>query len=334
MKQPFTILFLALITVMFSSCFKEDDPVAPHPRGDVFTDTIPMTYNYRYQVYYRLDSAAQVMVIPKTTADLGFECAGQGWKVILNTANFMKAADLGEVPFGMPLDTAGKHWKFDKSDGNPDSLAIGRWFIQEEDDTVSLNHVYLIDRGLDESGNALGFYQFRIDSLKGGVYYFRIAQLDGSGLSTASVRKDASLNYQWFSLATETPVSAEPPAGDYDLLFTQYTTLLYTDLGEAYPYLVTGVLLNRSNTMACRDTLHNFATITIGEASAMHYSGATDVIGYDWKYYNFETGSYTVETNRFYLVRDRKNFIWKLRFIGFYNRMGEKGYPVIEFQRL
>jgi hypothetical protein len=59
-----------------------------------------------------------------------------------------------------------------------------------------------------------------------------------------------------------------------------------------------------------------------------------DFIGYDWKYYDFETGSYTVDFSRSYIIRTRAGFYFKLRFAGFYNASGEKGYPVIEFQRL
>ena len=74
-----------------------------------------------------------------------------GCQIILNTANFMKVTDIGIVRFGQKQDTTGLVWKFDKSDGDADSNAIGRWFNIVNDDTLSNNHVYLINRGVDEN---------------------------------------------------------------------------------------------------------------------------------------------------------------------------------------
>ena len=60
----------------------------------------------------------------------------------------------------------------------------------------------------------------------------------------------------------------------------------------------------------------------------------SDVIGYDWKYYDFDDGVYTIEPDHNYVIRDRDGFIYKLRYIDFYSDLGEKGYPTFEFVRL
>ena len=327
------ISFLAL-TLLFSSCFKKDEMIPAHVRGNAVTDTIGMTDNYKYQVYYDLGDSLQVSRNAKTLFDLSFECSPDGWKILLNTADFMKCADLGAVPFGQPRDTTGLKWKFDKSDGNPDSLAFGKWFQVSNNDTLSLNHVYLIDRGSDENGITLGFRQFIVDSLRHGVYYFRYAGMNGSNAVSAVAAKDPSVNSVQFSFASGSVVKLEPPKGSYDLLFTQYTTLLYTDLGEAYPYLVTGVLINPNEVEVAKDTLNEFSAITFDIASSNTFSRSLDVIGYDWKYYSFSTGGYTVKQHLCFIIRDTQGFLYKLRFIGFYDAGGHKGYPVIEYQKL
>ncbi|KKK85378.1 hypothetical protein LCGC14_2773880, partial [marine sediment metagenome] len=35
-----------------------------------------------------------------------------------------------------------------------------------------------------------------------------------------------------------------------------------------------------------------------------------------------------------YIIRDTEDFFYKMRFISYYNDLGEKGYPVIEHSRL
>lgn len=326
-----TILFPALF---LTACFKEDDMIEPHPRGNVKTDTIALTDNYRYQVYFDLDSAGVVRSNVKTTYDLGFECTPPSAKIILNTSNFMKVADLGEVQFGIGYDTVGLKWKFDKSDGNPDSNAIGQWYKVAGSDTVSAKHVYAIDRGLDENGNPLGLYQVIFDSLSSGRYFFRYAPLKGGSAVSAEVQRDKTVSYIYFSLASGSVENPEPAKNDFDLLFTQYTTLLFTNEGIPYPYLVTGVMLNRHLVVASRDTVHEFSSIDREIAMKASYTGALDAIGYDWKHYDFNSGAYTVNPAFSYLIRSAGGYFYKLRFIGFYNSVGQKGYPVIEYQRL
>jgi hypothetical protein len=328
-------LLILLIPFTLSSCFKKDSEIPRHPRGNVQTDTIPLTQNYRYQVYFDLQSGTIVSTNAKTDCDLGFECSADGWHVILNTADFMKVADLGVQPFGQAQDTANRVWKFDKSDGNTDSIAIGRWFTVAGKDTVSNGHVYALNRGMDENGNELGVWQAIFDSLAEGVYYFRIAPIKGGNVIQAAVPKDPTVHYLYYSFSNGGVIKhLEPPSDSYDLLFTQYTTLLYTDAGQAYPYIVTGVLLNRGIVNAVLDTVHNFSDIDLAIAQNTTLSATLDAIGYEWKTYNFDAGTYTVNPADKYIIRDKTGLYFKLRFIGFIDAQGNKGYPVIEYQGL
>lgn len=334
MKRSLLPVFLAGIALFLTSCFKEDEMITPHPPGNVTTDTIGMGQTYRYQVYFNLKNQSVTGTNVKSESDLAFECTPGGWRILLNTAGFMYAADLGVVDFGTPKDTTGVHWKFDKSDGDPDSLAIGKWFRVEDGDTVSNDHVYLINAGLDDLGNPLGYYQAIFDSLSSGIFYFRYASLDGTWSGTGSVRKDSTVNFVYYSFIFESERHFEPAKDNWDLLFTQYTTLLYTDLGEPYPYLVTGVLINPNGVSVAKDSTSEFESIDAAQANLMTYSSANDAIGYEWKYYDFDLGTYTVDYTMNYLIRTHSGYLFKLRFIGFYNELGEKGYPVIEYQEL
>jgi len=328
---PFLMLLLA---ISLNSCFKKDETVPFPERGDVLVDTIGLTATYKYQVYFRLDSGVVVSASERTSSDLAFECSPQGYHIILNTADFMRIADMGERTFGATVDTTGAHWKFDKSDGNPDSIATGQWFRIAGSDTVSNGHVWALDLGRDEAGLHLGLKQLMFDSLKNGKYYFRYTGINGGNITSASVQKDPSVNYLYYGIRAGGIVrQLEPPKTQYDLLFTQYTTLLFTDEGAAYPYLVTGVLLNRYGVTVAADTVHPFSSIDLTIARSLNYTSAMDAIGWEWKTYNFKEDTYTVKTNLAFIIKDLRGYYYKLRFISFYSA-GVKGYPIIETQRL
>ena len=334
MRTGKLVIFM-LAALAFHSCFKKDEMIAPHPRGNVQTDTIQLTPTYINQVYYNLDSGNMVSSDIKSSIDLGFECNQAGWHILLNTSDFMKVADLGMVTLGEAHGTTGLIWLFDKSDGTPDSTAIGEWFSVKGKDTVSNKHVYAIDRGLDEVGNDLGKYQVQFDSLKNNSYYFRYAPLKGGSVQSGVILKDPTVNYLWFSLKSGSVQHTEPSKQAYDLLFTQYTTLLFTDQGIPYPYLVTGVLSNRVQVEVAIDSIHDFFGITKDIALGQLYSRSLDAIGYDWKILvSTSTGSYTIRKNRTYLIHGVSGAYFKLRFIGFYNKQFQKGYPSFEFEKL
>lgn len=326
---------LGFITFAITSCFKEDEKVQLHLSGNITTDTIVLAQNYKYQVYYDLSSNAKAAENLRTAWDLAFECKTIGTHILLNSACFMKAADCGSVAFAQPIDTTGLQWKFDKSDGNPDSTALLQWININNSDTLYPGHVYAIDRGLDENGVKLGIRQIVFDGVKQGRYSFRWANIDGSAATSAEVLKDSTLNYIHYSFQNGGGLQApEPVKTQWDLLFTQYSTVLFTTEGAPYPYLVTGVVINRSGVQVAVDSTIAFSAINFESANNMSFSNALDVIGYDWKYYNFTTGSYTVSYNRNYVIKDEEGFYYKFRFTGFYNALGQKGYPVFEYQQL
>ncbi len=332
-----SIIFIMILPFVIVSCFKEDEklpPLPPPPAGVVF-DTAAMTPFYKNQIFYDFGTGNTVETILKTDWDLGFSCDTTGVRIILNTSNFMKIADANGQAFGAVIDTSGFDWRFDKSDGNPDSAAILNWLNISGSDTLYSGHTFVVDRGMDEQGNLRGMRQLVFDSLKGNTYYFRFSNYNGSGIKSFSITKQAGVNYTYFSFAgSGLAKPLEPPKESWDIQFTQYTTLLYTAEGAAYPYLVTGVLLNPYKVKSAVEPVKSFESITLIDAESLQFSSALDGIGYDWKYYSFETGNYTVVTNKTFIIRDFEGSYFKLRFVSFYNQLGEKGYPVFEFQKL
>lgn len=337
MPRIYLLLLVLLSAIALPSCFKDDVAVLPHVAGDFVTDTVEMTAIYKNQVYYSLLDSATVKINNKDSWDLGFESSPEGWRVILNSSCFMKTALLEGQDYGFPVDTTGAQWLFNPSDGSADSLAVGRWFRINGNDTTGLNQLFILDRGIDALGNNRGFRQLVIDSLAHGAFYFRIADYNGSNSKSYKVTKRAGINHVLFSIANPDAEISEPAANDWDLVFTQYTTLLYTDIGEPYPYLVTGILLNPNSTEVAVDSITSFDNIDFAKAQTMTFTKQTDRIGYDWKLYDFDEGTYTVNPDKIYIIRDNKGYLYKLRFVGFYafiNNKLDKGYPSFEYQKL
>jgi hypothetical protein len=97
---------------------------------------------------------------------------------------------------------------------------------------------------------------------------------------------------------------------------------------------VVGVLLNPNGVATARDSIHDFMDIEADSIRGLEYTTQADVISYDWKYYDFDAGVYTIVPDMNYVIRDTDGFFYKLRFIDFYNDEGVKGYPTFESVRL
>ncbi len=334
-------LIYSIITILFllTSCFKDDERIPPYDRGDRITATIELTQNYKYQVFFNLDENQVVSVNEKTNWDLAFECSSVGNHILLNTSNFMMSCNTGLTDPTQVFTQSGWNMTYDPSSGNLDSTAVNNWMNISNNDTIFSRNVYVIDRGYDELGNLLGWKKVVFDSIIGQTYYFRYGNLNSTELTSASINKKLGMNFVYFSFAEPTEAATvEPLSNRYDLVFGQYTTLLYTNEGDPYPYLVTGVLLNRFETLVAFDSIHHFDSITMEQVNELLFTRQNDRIGYNWKDVvgDVESGqvSYIVKPEWNYIIRSQSGFYFKMRFIGFYNNLGEKGFPTFEYQKL
>lgn len=329
------LIYLSLTFLFLTSCFKEDEMVQPHIPGDVDTKTIALGQYYSFQVYFDLETGTNVSTNLKDNWDLGFNSSEDGWNIILNTSRFMMAANTGITDFNAVKDTSNLEWKFDKSTGDLDSTAIGQWINFSIMDTSYTGHVYILDLGINEMGVQLGYKKIVFEELKNNQYRFRYANLDGTEESSFSITKDFLVNYVCFSFKNGgEQLEIQPDKNGWDLLFTQYTDLLFTNAGEPYPYIVTGVLVNSNGVEAAFDTTMHFNEITKDHLVNFKFSSDQNKIGYEWKYYDFDNAVYTVFSDFNYIIKDVHGYYYKMRFIGFYNNLGEKGYPTIEYQKL
>ena len=326
------LLILLLLILTVHSCFKEEEKVLPHEQGDLTEGQVAMGANYGTQVFFDLNSNAVVSSNALIDWDLSFESANGGWIIYLNTAKFMLAGNSFDTLFNADLNVEELNMKFDKSDGNRDSTAIGPWFEVSEDSAWSHRYVYLVDRGGDEQGAPQGLKKVRFD-ISGDAYAVHYANTDNSQDTSVIITRDPVEARIYFSFENGI-MDIAPESDRWSLFFTRYTTMLVTDEGEDYPYLVAGVLLNPNGVEAARDTIHPFMDLNSDDIASLEFTTRADIIGYDWKDYNFDAGIYTIVPDMNYVIRDRDGYYYKLRFVDFYNDQGVKGYPKFEFVRL
>ncbi len=318
------VIPLIAISAMQSSCMKEELPVPAHPRGDAREIQVCMGPGYQNQLWLRLTTGEVISANPKTAWELSFECAPEGWRIRLNGSRLMTAWDIGPVDIAQPSDTSGMHlWRrIDAPSGDPDSTAFGDW--------RGMNHVYVVDLGYNSLGQQLGFRKVRPLSVDAATYVIQVAHLDGSGMQTITVGKDPARNDAHFSFANGV-VTIAPPRGDWDLVFTQYTHQFYEPF---LPYIVSGVLIDGGSTRVARIPSASFELVTLSDTLSNPFSQERDAIGFDWKEYSFDTGSYNVDADIVYIIEDATGFFHKLHFLDFYNELGQVGCPRFAVQAL
>ena len=328
MKKPFNHLAALIIIGSLASCKKRELPVPAHDPGNVTTATVNMESDYRWQIYYSLQSNTVVSRNRKTAWDVAFEASPAGWHVVLNSAKFMMAIPLrgksvlaGVTAADTAGYSAGKRW--DAPSGNLDSTAIGDW--------RAVDGTYIIDRGYDETGRVLGFEKLQIRAVSGQAYNVVYAPLGSSATREITIAKDDRYNLMFLSFDSSATTIIEPPKASWDMVFTQYTHTFYQP--EYQPYLVTGCLLNRAGVSAVVvDSARSFSGMEYSDIGDATFSQAINIIGYDWK--AFTGSTYLTNAAKSYIVRDAQGYYYKLHFTDFLNSAGVKGNPKWEYQRL
>lgn len=330
MIPTFRCILLCTLLLSLWSCLRPDEAVLPYqPAGDVLREVAPMGNDYTHQVFFDLGTGQQISV-SRNSWDLAFSTDPAAHHLLLNSANYMEAAWVDSYDFQAVTarsQVSGLDFGFDLHTGNPDSSLAGRWWEQVEGKESKL---LIVNRGRGADLRELGYVKLKVELLPGG-YRVRYAQLDGSGERVLVLPKDEAYNFVFLSLETHAAVAVEPPKTDWDLVFTYYSYRF----PDGMPYLVTGALTNRYRVLSAEaDSRFSFESFSLEDTASLALSDHIDEIGYDWKEYLFDPPGFVVDAQRLFVLRDTEGYYYKLRFTGFYNDAGEKGYPAFEYVRL
>lgn len=317
------------IAMIFSSCEKAETPlILPATQGDIQNYTLKLGRDYTTQLYFTL-SDGKVKGNDFQIWDLAFDCNPNGKLILVNGGKEVQVSQTDCKTLSDPFPLQNAEWNWDNPSGEWKGTAIGIWWD-------SLTHksqgkIYLVDRGQMETKR---YKLIKILTVDASSFRIQHANLDGSEVHTCEVKKLPNKNYVYFNFdrPNET-IDLEPDKEEWDLLFTRYKHVYY-DMNPVTPYSVTGVLLNPNKVTCYKDSVTGFENINIDFARNANLTRVKDIIGYDWKKYDFSLARYDVSRKYTFIIKDTKGIYYKLRFIDFYDEQGLKGAPKFEIQRL
>ena len=324
--------WISLLVLVLTSCEKDEQPIENvHLPGDETTSSVFIDSDYKYQVFYDLETNTEVAKNLTTAWDIAFECNNNRHHVKVNSSKGMLVSATGQTGFAEVKSKSGVKWIWDNPNGLMDSTAIGEWGVNNGNNVDSKNEIFLLDLGYDNQGKQLGYKKMQILGLEGDEYSVKIADLSGNNEFVLFFNKDNDYNFVFLSISNRELVSIEPPKADWDLVFTKYTHTFF--MPEPLAYGVSGILISSNSTTVHEDTIHGFENIDYQIAQELNYSTDVNTIGYDWKSYSHDSGGYTILDNS-YVIKNRSGDYYKFHLIDFYNSSGQKGDMKFKFQRL
>lgn len=125
------------------------------------------------------------------------------------------------------------------------------------------------------------------------------------------------------------------PSWRPDLVLTRYIHPFYDQPEQFRWYPVLGALSGPETEVAVISASEKpFEDFTLAEVHQRTFLRRRDAISYDWKRYDFNTGTYTLDFSRYFVVRTGFTTYYKLRFTDFYDNQGRKGCIQIEYSPL
>lgn len=277
--------------------------------------TLSMGPAYANQVYFGLASG-QTATAPRDAWDLAFSSnlfsasirvnSGAGATLFLplaaDTGDWATADTAGMIPV-YDSDTSWEESAFNYGHGGHPDYG---WGLYTGGGTLIGKRIFFI-RLLD--GRLKKIWIKRLDS--GDTYTIRLANPDNSEDTTFQLRKSdyRGKRFFYYDLRTMRSLDLDPPAEEWDLLFTKYSARLAP--GVFYP--VTGVLTSGDIQVA------KAGPVDTGTADYRQYSFSTNIsaVGYDWKSYDPVQFQYEIKDSTLYWLMRPDSSIYRLIFTSF-----------------
>ncbi|MBN9483529.1 MAG: HmuY family protein [Bacteroidetes bacterium] len=322
---------LVCLSMFFVSCEKQDQPIVLPPPSGAQHASVDMGEDYTDQVFYNLASGKIVYTSKVSSWHLAFESTPLGYHIYINGERDFSVFNTHRTEMQDVYDTSmvnGKPWQIDDYNGTSNATAIGEWLNGAGS---SKREVFILKCNPGDIADT--FLKIQLGYTSEG-YILTYGKLRDNAPKTVVIPKDHNYNFVFFSLKDERITTPEPPKNTWDIVFTHYrsTQLIYNN--AVFPYQVSGVLLNASNTTAAVDSVTPYQNMNADKISGMHFSDARDIIGFNWKDYDRVVGHYTVKQNKVYVIKTQDNKYFKMHFLDFYNAQGIKGNPSFEYEQM
>jgi hypothetical protein len=314
----FLILVLSIILM---GCIEKEIPAEPFERVGLTVNQVFAGPNYEEQIWFSLTENREVARIDRLEWDIRFSTNSDKPWLLLNTSRVMQAAISDVENFEDITSDVGANYIHDFSSGNTDSIAVGKWWEH--------NKVLFIDLGFDAQGSPLGKRKLKVQRI-GSTLTLKYGSINAIEPSQIVFNINNVFANNYVSLINQSVLQPEPPKGNYNLLFTNYTFQFWNPFLQ---YLVYGVLLAEGNYAKLIDA-ETQVKLTQGQFEEINFSPNRDAIGYNWKTFSFDIMAFDIHSEMEYVIKTKEGFYFKLRFIDFYNEQGVRGAPMFEFEQL
>ncbi|MES2380098.1 MAG: HmuY family protein [Bacteroidota bacterium] len=325
--KKFKLISFTILSLLLFSCEKEDMLwKLPPSAGTEKVERVSMGENYEKVIFYKLSTGHKEI---KNLNDwhIAFNNYSSEMYVRINGGADVQIFNTFDTSFNKKYNVP-PFWDWDNPNGKKDSTAVGCWF-----DTISrksLMNVYIIDLGKSVMPR---YKKIQFMGASPNNYSIRYANLDNFNEVQIDFKRSLSTNFTYCNLLKNDTSNFEPDFHEWDFVFTRYRHVYY-DLEPITPYYVTGVLTNPTNTLAAKTRKIKFEDINISNVQQIMLSVNEDVIGFDWKFYDLNAAKYLVDDKTTYIIKDQEGYLYKLKFIDFYDENGVKGAPQFVYSRL
>jgi hypothetical protein len=317
-----------LASLLISACAKEEPLWVLPPAGSETSADFELGENYEHVVYFNLNDGMQHKRKLRDW-DIAFGSGIGTRNLMLNGGNEVQSFNTHDscMDTHVPLPKEGD-WQWDNPNGHLDSTAIGCWW--QKNSNKSKGDVYILDRGPKAMPR---FLRMKILGCDTNQFTVLFADMNGFGQIIKSIKRNYQSNYTYFDLGSLRTVDFEPPSNQWDIVFTKYRYIYY-HMTPITPYYVCGALINTKNCRVYESRNLSFEEINKETAISLVLSKKADEIGYDWKYFDLNSLRYSITKNQVFVIEDKEGYLYKLKFIDFYNSSGQKGHPSFVYQRL
>jgi len=296
-------------------CMRPEKPW-PRPAGGEMATLVANLGPEYDTVAFLSFSQGLVHKVPRYAWDLEIHSVESGYQVWTNAAMYAFAVVLDWASWGAVSEaSAVSGWQCDL----PDKPALPALSYGEQ-----LTFVLDRDRGGVFYANSADRYRkLWLRATPEGIE-LRAYTMSGELTGTWSLPRGAKPQY--ILLDRPGQAVAVLPPWEVELILTRYVHYFPNQPEQYRYYPVVGALLPKEVRAAEISTSQvAFEALSYAHLSQISWTTQRDAIGYDWKRYDFDTGTYVIDFSRYWVLEVGLEAYYKLQFVDFYDESGRKG---------
>ncbi|MCS6790857.1 MAG: HmuY family protein [Bacteroidia bacterium] len=315
---------IALLTLIVFTCRKPEKPwkLPEQPIGRIIEAKLGVEYDT--VVFISLEQGKTHSVLRREW-DLAVRPYAGNYAIELNAAMYAFAAELSQEEW-QNLQEARRDlpWRCDLAD----TLALAPLQSGE-------TRYLLLDRDRSEVFYKQPQQRFYKIALARSDREITIFATSIRGGDTLRWRFPLSTDPLYLSLNKPSGITSILPPWHSEIILTRYIHPFYDQPEEFRWYPVLGALCGEGVEVAVvRSNQVPYDQMDYNKARSLTYTSKRNAIGYEWKRYDFGTGTYQIDFSRYFVIRRGTLTYYKFRFLDFYDNQGRKGTVKLEYEPL